>query len=876
MWTLLAAAALAQGELPQDRVALLPPQQGWDLQVHWQGDRISVSDGHSAWLYDAQALAPLDVHRVGYWGSTLLSQDGSTWVTTRRRTKVWDTQTLDKRARIKGQALAVDPTGGTVALYGGMGVEWIRVQDEETVDSAELWPQDSALHWLGKDVLALSHGEVQRINDKGASRNYAVSELSQSILVAGETAYLPTWNGNLQSLNLDTGELSWLPVHQLGVVHALSPDGDTLAYVEVGSGRVKLYDLRRNRVVRELSGNAGGTEAMSFSPDGSELVTLGFDRLLRVFQVQGERVAGPPTPPLDIGFVDDQVLIAHSDGRVEQWRPDGLLVAQATLPVQADAWQGVHFLPDGSVLYTSTQGSAERVVPWTGKVLAGPYPASTGDSLVATGLDGSYATLSSGWLQSYEPDGTLAGRAPHALGPLQLGPRGAEVLSVSAEQNLIVYDLLHGRSRAVLRVEAGVRSAQISAAGAYDTYPDSGALRVNFIDGNGDQFTWDLKQAPELLAEAGEFWLTASDFSGRHVALADGDGHILLRSLDGALLDQGQLPLPPERYIAKIQVHPDLPLVVAALDDNSVWVLNLSSGERQLLAGRLPGGVQMHAQGESLVWVSQGKVLLSESGSWRQLDFDGVASAAGLLPDGSVVVADERGALSRLEGDTWSSPISGMDQATTKLLINPSGVVVLGAEGGLELRSLDLQVQQILAMDVADAAQAPDGRIIASSPYNGVFEVYPGGALTPVDLKSKHAQALSGPVAACPDGVELLAMDWGWRGDMSLARVDLAKTEVLEVDLPMGITALACTEEAFLVGHDSGVVFRVDRSGERVLSILPGSGSPVTQLLREDGLLWVATEDGVVQRYSLPNGALIGQDVLTPQQVLGAAGGAKQ
>ena len=82
MWPLLIASALAQtSRLPQDRLALLPEQEGWTMSAQWQGDRIVISDGADALLYQASDLSLLDTHRVSYWGSSLLSADGSTWVT---------------------------------------------------------------------------------------------------------------------------------------------------------------------------------------------------------------------------------------------------------------------------------------------------------------------------------------------------------------------------------------------------------------------------------------------------------------------------------------------------------------------------------------------------------------------------------------------------------------------------------------------------------------------------------------------------------------------------------------------------------------------------------------------------------------------------
>jgi hypothetical protein len=74
MWPLLIASAFAQSPsslssgMPQDRVALLPEQQGWSMTVLWHGDRIVVSDGNESLLYQASDLSLLDSHKVSSWG----------------------------------------------------------------------------------------------------------------------------------------------------------------------------------------------------------------------------------------------------------------------------------------------------------------------------------------------------------------------------------------------------------------------------------------------------------------------------------------------------------------------------------------------------------------------------------------------------------------------------------------------------------------------------------------------------------------------------------------------------------------------------------------------------------------------------------------
>ena len=126
MWTLLITSAVAQSSgLPQDRVALLPEQQGPSMSAMWQGDRIAISDGETALLYQASDLSLLDSHRVNYWDTSLLSQDGSTWVTSKRRTKVWDTESLDKLAGLSGSTLAIDPVHAHATVLADASAGWV-------------------------------------------------------------------------------------------------------------------------------------------------------------------------------------------------------------------------------------------------------------------------------------------------------------------------------------------------------------------------------------------------------------------------------------------------------------------------------------------------------------------------------------------------------------------------------------------------------------------------------------------------------------------------------------------------------------------------------------------------------------------------------
>jgi RNA polymerase sigma factor (sigma-70 family) len=193
---------------------------------------------------------------------------------------------------------------------------------------------------------------------------------------------------------------------------AFSPDGRTLATGDAGGtlaapGLVRLWDVATGRALRRLSGHPFGVEALSFSGDGTRLISSGNKTSMHVWDVATgtDRLPYPEHQSVGLAMAfspDGRALAtAGEDGVIRLWAPGSGKAARVLARTSCRFWN-VDFAPDGWTLLT--HGDDGWIRYWdvaSGRELRRAGPLGTG-RFTASDLSPDRRTLA---LDA--PDGTI-------------------------------------------------------------------------------------------------------------------------------------------------------------------------------------------------------------------------------------------------------------------------------------------------------------------------------------------------------------------------------------------------------------------------------------------------------------------------------------
>jgi hypothetical protein len=298
---------------------------------------------------------------------------------------------------------------------------------------------------------------------------------------------------------------------------AFSPDGRLLA---CGSHRlVTLWDLQMGQVVRSLPGLPGTVQAVRFSPDGSLLAVAGGQPGargdLRLFRTADGKPAGTLAGHTDavaaLAFSPDGKRLASAgyDKTVRLWDVESLKLERVGTE-HADAVTALAFAPDGSWLASAGKDRAVRVVETaTGKQRFSL--SALGEVLaVAVSPDGR-------WIVSAGADPTLLwwdartgnrervkGAHRDAVNELAFSRDGRTVVSASSDGSVGLWNTDNGAMREGLTLPSPVYSAALS--------PDGKVAAAACFDGQVRLYEtqWGRPRLSLLAvhaAEEGSHWL---------------------------------------------------------------------------------------------------------------------------------------------------------------------------------------------------------------------------------------------------------------------------------------------------------------------------------------------------------------------------------
>ena len=216
---------------------------------------------------------------------------------------------------------------------------------------------------------------------------------------------------------------------------SFSPDGTTLAsggisgdtsggLFDFGNGEVKLWDVATKQNIATLEGHESAVISVSFSPDGTLLVSSSLGRIKLWDVVTRENIAtfeGHTDAIWSVAFSPDGTLLASGsdDGTVKLW---DVATKQNIVTFMRTSWvASVSFSPDGTTLASGLR---------YGGVLL--WDVGTGENIAALRTGGGLSV-------SFSPDGTTlaagSGRGQVMLLDVSewMGPRPHKLVKISGD-----------------------------------------------------------------------------------------------------------------------------------------------------------------------------------------------------------------------------------------------------------------------------------------------------------------------------------------------------------------------------------------------------------------------------------------------------------
>jgi WD40 repeat protein len=324
--------------------------------------------------------------------SAAFSPDGSSLVTSAadKTVRVWDARSGAEITRLTGYAAPV-----SAALFSPDGTRIVGASIDGTVRLWDARPGAGATRFFLPD-LNLNPNREPSLNDILLT---AFDSSGQRVLAVARDAILRSW-----TLKSEGGEAPTPTGRDLTSLATFSPDGHRLAvhrFADRG-GVVSIIDAASGRAIVTVESKANVYE-LSFSQDGTRLMTLGFDLIVVWDALTGQKLwslEGAADDFRDARFDEtgSRIAVARTDGAAQIWnvaegRLDTTLAPQSTWAVTR-----VAFTHDGSKLLTTSGDRLVRV--WslaeakvlavlaghTGKIASAEFSAD-GDFVVTTADD---------------------------------------------------------------------------------------------------------------------------------------------------------------------------------------------------------------------------------------------------------------------------------------------------------------------------------------------------------------------------------------------------------------------------------------------------------------------------------------------------------
>jgi WD40 repeat protein/class 3 adenylate cyclase len=448
---------------------------------------------------------------------------------------------------------------------------------------ATVSPDGTAKVWdalTGKELLTVDQGD-------GARPYWVTFSPDGSQIAVANTA--DTSQGWASIWDAVTGELLLALPHQNAYFASVSfsPDGTHLLTTS-DDGAVRVWDVNDGKELLTLYGQTANVANAAYSPDGTRVVTTTGNNQVKVLEAATGRelltVAGHSRGVRTVGFSPDgaRIVTASDDGTARVWNisPGREFLTMVNGPaITHPIGASLAYNPDGTRLAVSYSDPTARV--WdatTGKLLLSLAGHTDAVNHIAYNLDGTRIATAArdGTAKIWDANSgkellTLSGHKDWVLG-VAFSPDGARIATCSFDGTAMVWDLQTGEKVLTLN---GHRDWVVSVVFS----PDASRIAASSFDTTAR--VWDAVTGKELLT------LTGHTGTVRQVVFSPDGTRLATSSFDGtvrvwdAVSGDELFTLPgPITGLFRVVFSPDGKTIATAGSDATLW--DARSGEELL------------------------------------------------------------------------------------------------------------------------------------------------------------------------------------------------------------------------------------------------------------------------------------------------------
>lgn len=345
---------IASGTSADGQSISTPTIKLWEIETGAE----RTLEGHYFWVY-----------------SVAFSPDGKQLASGSRDTtiKLWDVETTAEKITIRhGDLLtsfSVVPDGKHLASYGRDNI--VKLWNVDNGLLARTFQghlsRVSALDFApdGKQMASgdeqggiklwnsATGAEIKTLAERGAGRIEALVFAPDGGTIA--TSYYR--HNTIQLWEVKTGALK--TIENAGQIYALafSPDGKQIA----SAGKaIRIWDVQRRAEIKTLTGDPDFFTAAAFSPNGKQIVTGGWDKTVRVWEVESGKILHSfqeESPINSVSFSPDGRYVVSAANQAKVAKVWDVITGKAVrkLGAHPDRLKAATFSPDGQYIASGSE-----------------------------------------------------------------------------------------------------------------------------------------------------------------------------------------------------------------------------------------------------------------------------------------------------------------------------------------------------------------------------------------------------------------------------------------------------------------------------------------------------------------------------------------